>query len=151
MGEIVSIVYKPDHLPPRPTDHYTRVPVESARLVVGQGIEGDRKGGHPTRQLNLMAAEVLDQLGAEGFNVTPGQMGEQIIVRGIALDALPTGSRLRIGASAIIEVTAPRTGCDRFEALQGKAPALAAGRLGVMACVSADGEIRPGDPVEVLA
>jgi MOSC domain-containing protein YiiM len=151
MSEIVSIVYKPGDLPARPEDHYTRVPLESARLIVGHGIEGDRKGGHPTRQLNIMAAESLDQLAAEGFKIAPGEMGEQIIVRGVPVDTLATGDRLRIGPDAIIEVTTPRTGCDRFEALQGHSPAMAAGRLGTMAKVVADGTIRLGDRIEVLA
>lgn len=150
MGEITSIVYKPADLPDKPADHYTRVPLTQARLVAGYGIEGDRKGGHPKRQLNLMCADVLAELAEAGFQVAPGQMGEQIMVRGVDLAALAVGDRLRIGAEAEIEVTDQRTGCDRFETLQGKKRSEAAGQMGVMARVITGGAIQIGDRVQVL-
>ena len=62
MAEIYSLVYKPkDENSP---DHYTRIPLESAHLVVGRGIEGDLNGRNPERQLNIMAYETLTQLSA---------------------------------------------------------------------------------------
>ena len=146
MAEIVSIVYKPEEME-QPAGRYLRVPLEKARLVAGYGIEGDAKGGHPRRQLNIMSADTLAALAAEGFTVEPGCMGEQIIVRGLDVDRLAAGDRLRLGRTATIEVIQPRTGCDRFEAYQGKHPKEAAGRLGVIAAVVASGVIRVGDPV----
>ena len=146
MAEIVSIVYKPAQVE-APAGRYLRVPLQTARLVAGYGIAGDAKGGHHKRQLNIMSADTLAALAAEGFTVEPGRMGEQIVVRGLDVDRLAAGDRLRLGAAAIIEVAGPRTGCDRFEAYQGKSPDEAAGRLGVMARVVADGVIRVGDSV----
>lgn len=150
MAEIVSIVYKPADLPDKPADHFTRVPLSAAQLVAGYGIEGDRKGGHPKRQLNLMCADTLTQLAADGFQVAPGQMGEQITVRGLDLAALAVGDRLRIGPDAEIEITDHRTGCERFEALQGKPRSAAAGQMGVMACVIHSGMIQVGDTIQVV-
>ena len=48
MAELVSIVYKPQGAAPT-EGSYTRLPLQEARLVVGQGIEGDAKGVNVAR------------------------------------------------------------------------------------------------------
>lgn len=148
MAEIYSIVYKPRGAADL-TDRFLRVPLPEARLLAGYGIEGDRKGGHPRRQLNIMAYETVADLRARGYKAGPGELGEQIIVRGLAVDDLPAGTQLRIGDSARVEVVEPRTGCDRFEAIQSKQRTDAARQMGVIARVIADGTIHVGDPVVV--
>src|SRR5690348_12886773 len=149
MGRLVSIVYKPRDA--APTDEgYTRLPLQEARLIVGHGIDGDAKGGHPSRHLNIMAAESIEQLADEGFRAAPGQLGEQLILAGVEVDTLPAGTRLRIGAHACVELAEPRTGCGKFERHQGKGKEEAQGRLGMMATVVAEGVIRVGDPVLCL-
>src|ERR1051326_761302 len=82
MNRLVSIVYKPQEAAATGKD-YLRVPLESAMLVEGYGIEGDAKGGNPTRNVNIMSAPVLEDLSAEGFRTAPGQMGEQLIIEGL--------------------------------------------------------------------
>ena len=149
MSEIYSIVYKPQNLPDQPSEHYTRVPLQTAALIENHGIEGDRKGGNPKRQLNIMTLEVLAELGKEGFTVEPGRMGEQIIVSGLNMNDLVEGDQVQLG-DAVIEVVSYRTGCDRFKALQSKDPTDAKGRLGVMAKVVSGGQISVGDAVKVL-
>lgn len=148
-ARVVSIVYRPKDSG-RPQDRYARVPLERAQLVANFGIEGDRKGGPGDRQLNVMHAEHLAELGAEGFKVAPGEMGEQIIVAGLDPAALVAGARVKL-ADAVIEVVEPRTGCARFEMIQGKPRGDAAGRLGVIARVLEGGPLAVGDPVQVLA
>ncbi len=151
MARIVSIVYRPRHAEtPRPQEHFTRERLERARLVEFQGIDGDAKGGTGDRHLNVMLTEALAQLGHEGFKVGPGELGEQIIIAGLDPAALVQGARLKLGG-AVIEVGIPRTGCARFEMIQGKPKQAAKGRLGVMARVVSGGEIAVGDPVEVLS
>ncbi len=147
-GRIASIVHSPADLEPKPPDHYARVPVEEVTLEAGRGIVGDRKGGTPGRHLNVMARETLEQLGAEGYRAGPGQMGEQIVITGIAIDHLPPGAQLRLGATAVIEVDEARTGCARLRHIQRCTSADVAGRLGVMARVITGGTIRVGDVVE---
>ena len=131
-------------------DHYLRVPLDSAHLVVGYGIEGDRKGGHPRRNLNIMSFETLEALRKEGFSTQPGQMGEQIVIQGLDVGNLVAGDRFLIGDHACVEVVDQRTGCQRFEHIQGHSQHEAAGRMGVMAKVVADGMIAVGDPVKLL-
>lgn len=152
MPEIVSIVYTPgtpDYV--RPEDRYAREPLAEAELVPGRGIRGDRKGRFEERQINLMAAETLAALAGEGFRTGPGQMGEQLVVRGLDVDRLRPGDRLRLGERVVLEVIKRRTGCDRFERIQGQRKAEAAGRLGQMLRVLEGGTIRVGDPVAAVA
>jgi MOSC domain-containing protein YiiM len=150
MSEIYSIVYTPANVERNPQDFYARVSLQEANLTIKRGIEGDLKGRQPDRQLNVMTYETLQQLAAEGFETAPGQMGEQIILKGLDMDALNAGDQVQLGDEARIEVIKPRTGCDRFEHIQGKSPSLVQGKMGMMAKVVAGGIIRVGDPVKVL-
>ena len=151
MAHLVSIVYSPHGGEARPAEHYARVPLERTSLVVDHGIVGDRKGGRGKRQVNVMCAEVIEELSDENFKTAPGEMGEQLVIAGIEPSALTMGTRLKIGESAVIEVSIPRTGCGRFERIQGKLKRQAAGRLGVLATVATGGEIAVGDEVRILA
>ncbi len=149
MGHLAHIVYKPLDTTSA-GDGYLRVPLETAKLVAGHGIEGDAKGGANSRHVNIMSANALAGLADEGFLTQPGQMGEQLIVDGLDVNALPVGSRLRIGEEAVIELTEPRTGCAVFEKHQEKQRQDAAGRLGMMASVVLGGAISVGDGVCVV-
>ena len=137
------------------------------------GVDGDAHAGvtvkhrsrvarDPTqpnlRQVHLVHCELFDELRALGFAIAPGDIGENVTTEGIDLLALPRGCRLRLGASAVVEVTGLRNPCvqlDRFR--QGLMAATldrdAEGRLirkaGVMSVVIAGGEIRPGDPIGI--
>jgi MOSC domain-containing protein YiiM len=149
MSRITSIVYTPKGSRKSSTQ-YIRVPIETANLVAGYGIEGDTKGGSRKRQLNLMSAEMVDQLQQEGYKTAPGQLGEQIVIAGLDVAALTGGERIQIGESACVEIGALREPCERFAGIQGKSAASAEGRVGVMAKVIASGVIRVGDEVKVL-
>jgi MOSC domain-containing protein YiiM len=149
MALVVSIVYRPKKSG-RPQDRYERVPADRVHMEPFKGIVGDQKGGSTKRQLNVMLAETLAELGAEGFQVAPGQMGEQIVVAGLEPSALTEGTQLKLGA-AVIEIGITRTGCARFEMIQGKPRDTAKGRLGSLATVVTGGEVAIGDAVEVLA
>jgi MOSC domain-containing protein YiiM len=149
-AHVVSIVCKPEGEGPEPENRYHRIPLRSAELITGRGIVGDRKGGHPKRNLNIMSFETLEALRKEGFSTLPGEMGEQIVVRGLDVGALAPGDQLRIGTQACVQVVDHRTGCQRFERIQGKSLQQAAGRMGVMAAVVTGGRNDVGDPVELL-
>lgn len=142
-------------------------------LVTGLGVVGDAHSGKtvqhrwlvardPTqpnlRQVHLLHAELHDDLRDAGFTVAAGQMGENVTTRGVALLALPAGTRLGIGDTALVEVTGLRNPCRQLNRLQ---PGLMAAVLdrdehgtvirkaGVMAVVLAGGAVRPGDPIYV--
>lgn len=150
MISVTSIVYKPRGTTSDPQDHYFRIPLDSVNLIAGYGIEGDRKGGNPNRNLNIMSFETLEALGEEGFSTSPGQMGEQLVIQGLDMAKLVQGDRIKLGDRACVEVINQRTGCQRFEHIQGKSPQQAAGRMGVMAKVVTGGRIAVGDSVKLL-
>jgi MOSC domain-containing protein YiiM len=108
------------------------------------------------RQVHLVHSELHDELRARGFAVAAGQMGENVTTRGIDLLALPTGTRLQIGAAALLEITGLRNPCKQLDGLQDGLMAATLDRdtdgelvrkAGVMAIVLSGGEIRPGDPI----
>jgi MOSC domain-containing protein YiiM len=156
------------------TTHTLRKPGHpSIRLVEGVGVEGDAHAGATVkhrsrvrrdatkpnlRQVHLIHAELHDELGERGFVVAAGEMGENVTTRGVDLLGLPTGTRLRLGDDAVVEVTGLRNPCIQLESLQkGLMAAVldcdAEGNLvrkaGVMAVVVAGGEVRPGDPIGI--
>ena len=50
--------------------------------------------------------------------VAAGELGENITTSGIDLLALPTGTRLHLGASAVVEITGLRNPCIQIETFQ---------------------------------
>lgn len=146
MGTVVSIAYTPRAQAGRPHSHYVRIPADAVELVADRGIKGDAKARPGNRQINIMCAEVFEALQAEGFRTAPGEMGEQVVVRGIVPDSLYPSAVVRIG-EATVEVTIPRTGCERFETIQGRPRKSVEGRLGVLVKVLAGGTVRVGDVV----
>jgi MOSC domain-containing protein YiiM len=148
MSRLISIVYKPKRT--KSLERYVRVPLESANIITNYGIEGDTKGGHRKRQLNIMSAEMVEQLRQEGYKTAPGELGEQLVIAGLDVDALKKGERLQLGDSVCVEITGLREPCDRFEAIQGKSAAAVEGRVGVLAKVIEGGTIKVGDEVKVL-
>ncbi len=149
MTQIASIVFKPAGVD-EPDDDYLRVDLDEAMLVAGYGIDGDIKGGNPSRQLNIMSYETLTNLRGRGFYTEPGQMGEQIVIHQLDVDNLPPGSRVQLGDHAVIEVIKQRTGCEKFERLQRHQRTDVAGEMGVMAKIIIGGKIHVGDLVKVL-
>lgn len=145
----------------------------SIRLLAGLGVEGDAHCGalvkhryhvrkDPTRpnlcQVHLLQEELFDELAAKGFDVAPGEMGENITTREIDLLGLPTGARLLLGESAVVEVTGLRNPCVQMNQLRpGLMPAVIERRprgevvrkAGIMGIVIAGGEVVPGDAIRV--
>ena len=110
------------------------------------------------RQVHLIHAELHEELRSAGFNVSAGEMGENIATRGIDLLGLPTGARLRLGEEAVVEITGLRNPCAQLEGIQAGLMAAVLGRdergalvrkAGVMGVVVAGGVVRPGDVVTV--
>ena len=147
-GTVVSLQLCLRHEEPlRPTDRVVAIP--------GAGLEGDVHGtdgrGSP-RQVLLIDTTTLDSLG-----LRPGDLREQVTLDLPRLQALPPGTRLRIG-EATFELTGPCAPCGHIGELLGAEDVEAfreslSGRRGVLArVVEAEGEgrIRVGDPVDVV-
>jgi MOSC domain-containing protein YiiM len=151
MAHISSIVTQPvDVEYGERLDYFIREPVETAVLIAGVGIEGDRKAGRqPSRQLNLLSESWLNHVKSLSYKTKPGEFGEQIILSGLAVEELAAGDRLVFDDGAAIEITKPRTGCSRLEIAQGKSIA-GIGYIGMLAKVITGGPIRVGSAVTIL-
>lgn len=143
-GKLVSIVYSPQ------AGSFNRKTLAQAVLVADYGIERDRKGGHPRRNLNVMDHEVLGRLAGEGYPADPGVLGENLIVQGVQLTEQPSGTLVRIGLDAVIELVALREPCYKLTPLDPRMPDSVIGRVGMMARVVEGGVVRVGDSVAVM-
>jgi MOSC domain-containing protein YiiM len=153
---------------------FSKRTLDSITLVAGLGVDGDVHAGGTVRhrsrvakdphqpnlrQVHLVATETLAALAAQGFDVAPGTIGENITTAGIDLLALPTGSLVRFGPDALVAVTGLRNPCRQLDDL---APGLMAAlidrdrtgqlvrKAGVMGVVVQGGEVVAGAPIAVV-
>ncbi len=163
---VVAVSQSPQH-------RFSKQVQSGIRLLAGYGVEGDAHAGgtvqhrsrvrrDPTspnlRQVHLIAGELHDELRERGFEVRPGDLGENIATRDLDILELPRATRLHVGPSAVIEVTGLRNPCVQLDKFQ---PGLMAAVLdrdvdnrlvrkaGIMAVVITGGEVRPDDTIRV--
>lgn len=129
--------------------------VDRVAVTFACGIAGDYRGamkGQPyKRQVTLFEREDWDRALAEVGRAIPWeQRRANLLVEGVDLPQVP-GTRLRIGADVVLEITRECDPCDRMEVL---APGLRAAltpdwRGGVCSFVVAEGEIAVGDAIRL--
>ncbi|MFJ8752499.1 MOSC domain-containing protein [Streptomyces sp. NPDC102441] len=151
---------------------FTKPNRESVTLLAGLGVEGDIHAGvtvkhrsrvaqDPTqpnlRQVHLIHQELFAELREAGFEVGPGDLGENVTTSGIDLLSLPVGTLLHLGDEAVVEVTGLRNPCLQIDNFQdgllkqvvGRADdGTVVRRAGIMGVVTTGGVVRPGDAVE---
>jgi len=142
-------------------------------LLKGLGVEGDAHMGklvkHRSRvvkdpsqpnlrQIHLIHSELFDELSKKGFNITEGQIGENITTREIELLKLPKNTVLSIGSTSKILVTGLRNPCKQLDSIQkGLMKAVLdkdeKGNLirkaGIMGIVLEGGEVKIGDEISI--
>jgi hypothetical protein len=155
------------------TYSFTKPNRESVRLLAGLGVEGDVHAGvtvkhrfrmerDPSalnlRQVHLIHEELFDELRDAGFAVAAGELGENVTTRGVDLLGLPTGALLRLGDTAVVEITGLRNPCAQIDGFRkgllkqvvGRGPGTGVThRSGVMSVVREGGVVRPGDPIAI--
>lgn len=166
-GTVKALSKSPEHTMQKPNQ-------ASIVLLTGLGVEGDAHMGvtvkhrsrvkqDPTqpnlRQVHLIHTELHEELRAKGFEIAPGQMGENITTSGLNLLELPRHTQLLIGETALVEVTGLRNPCVQLDGIQ---PGLMQAVLdrdeqgnlirkaGIMGIVLQGGEIKIGDTIQVL-
>jgi MOSC domain-containing protein YiiM len=120
-------------------------------LVQGFGLEGDAHGGDWHRQVSLLATESIAKMQAAGLAVGPGDFAENLTTRGLELCTLPIGTRLRVGATALLEISQIGKICHERCAIFYQAGDCVMPREGIFAVVLQGGAVKVGDRVEVLA
>lgn len=152
---------------------FSKFAEDAIALVPGLGVAGDAHAGatvqhrsrvarDPTqpnlRQVHLLQSELFAELIARDFAVWPGDLGENITTLDVDLLALPTGTRLRLGNDAVVELTGLRNPCSQLDRFQRGLMNAVLGRdehgelvrkAGVMAVVISGGEVRAGDAVAI--
>uniref|UniRef100_UPI000AE3098F MOSC domain-containing protein n=1 Tax=Streptomyces sp. NRRL S-325 TaxID=1463899 RepID=UPI000AE3098F len=153
---------------------FTKPNRDSVTLLAGLGVEGDVHAGvtvkhrsrvaqDPTqpnlRQVHLIHQELFAELGQAGFEVSPGDLGENITTAGIDLLGLPVGTLLHLGDEAVVEVTGLRNPCLQIDTFRAGLLKQVVGcaddgtvvrRAGIMSVVRTGGVVRPGDVIKAV-
>lgn len=153
--------------------HFSKTPALAITLIAGEGVLGDGHRGRTVkhrsrvmrdpaapnlRQVHLIARERLHALAEKGFALGAGELGENILTEGLDLDALSRGTRLMLGAEAVVEVTGLRNPCKQIEDFRagllaemiGRSPEGAIIRkAGIMGIVLTGGTVFAGDAIAV--
>ena len=143
-------------------------------MIEGFGVEGDSHAGatiqhlHPMRldptrpnlrQVHLIQAELHDELREHGYDVLPGELGENVTTLRRGPARAPSRTRLRLGDDAVLEVTGLRSPCHQIndfrpgllkEVIYTDADGSVIRKTGVMSIVLTGGTIRPDDPIVVI-
>lgn len=155
------------------THTFSKYSCEKLILLEGLGVEGDAHMGTTVkhrsrvaqnpdqpnlRQVHLIHSELFDELCGKGFDVSPGQIGENITTQGVDLLSLPKNTILKIGPDAAIQVTGLRNPCHQLNGIkQGLLDAVLdrdeennlIRKAGIMAIVLKGGAVNVGDEIVV--
>ena len=166
-GRVVAVCADESH-------NFSKPLRSSIRLLKGLGVKSDAHLGETVkhrsrvrqnpdapnlRQVHLMHTELFDEVRAKGFDVKPGDLGENVTTEGIDLLGLSVGTRLHLGGEAVIEVTGLRNPCHQIDDFQkgllhatlDKSGPHLVRKTGVMSVVLVGGDVRPGDSIRVEA
>lgn len=168
---------------------FSKGPAESITLVAGLGVLGDAHAGtlvqHRSRvrrdpnqpnlrQVHLLHHEVFDEARAMGYELAPGDLGENVLTEDLDLLGLPTGTLLDLGGP-VVRLTGLRNPCAQINdfrtgllkvvlsradgtptdepapstASPASATAHVIRKAGVMAVVERDGTVWPGALITV--
>ncbi len=121
--------------------------------VTSDGLVGDghdhEKHNTPLQAICLIRIEVLDDLRAEGFEVAPGAMGENLTVRGLDVDAMQPGDRLVFSGGIQLEYTKRRKPCYVLDSISEDLKHVVRDRCGGYTRVITTGDVRPGETIEL--
>ena len=127
-----------------------KVQIPQAFLREGYGIEGDAHAGNWHRQVSLLALEKIEAFREKGANVEFGAFGENLIVEGFDLRALPVGTRFKVGDEVLLELTQIGKECHSHCAIYHQVGDCIMPREGVFTVVLHSGTVKTGDPVEMI-
>ena len=115
-----------------------------------KGVAEDAHAGDWHRQVSLLAWESIEKARALGLDVAEGDFAENVTTEGIDLLALPLGTRVRVGG-ALLELSQIGKVCHTKCAIYHLAGDCIFPREGVFFVALEDGEVKPGDSVQVVA
>lgn len=122
--------------------------VEQVHVRPHHGIDGDAHAGNWHRQVSLLSYDKVQAFNERGANVGDGAFGENLVVSGLDFKNLPVGSILKVG-SAVLKMTQIGKECHSHCAIYKRMGECIMPREGVFAEVIEEGDIHPGDVMEV--
>ncbi|MFI6852175.1 MOSC domain-containing protein [Streptomyces sp. NPDC050416] len=144
----------------RPVDGPVRVSAPGPKGVGGSGLAGDavctlEHHGGDDQAVYAMAREDLDAWERElGRTLPDGSFGENLTTQGLDVSGALIGERWRVGPEVVLEVTSGRIPCRTFQGhldeKQWVKRFTQRGAPGAYLRVIEPGEIRAGDPVEIV-
>ncbi|MEV4337802.1 MOSC domain-containing protein [Streptomyces sp. NPDC049590] len=144
----------------RPAEGPVRVAAPGPKGIGAGGLAGDavcdtRHHGGDDQAVYAYAREDLDTWERElGRPLANGCFGENLTTEGLDVSGALVGERWRIGARVVLEVTAGRIPCATFQGHMGERGWIKRftrkGATGAYLRVIEPGEIRSGDPVEIV-
>ncbi|WP_418791852.1 MOSC domain-containing protein [Phosphitispora sp. TUW77] len=80
--------------------------VPEAKLIENYGIENDGHAGDWGRQVTCLNLASVQKINKEHhLKIGPGDFAENVLIEGMDFSALTIGSKIRLGKSAVLEVT----------------------------------------------
>ncbi|WP_055493216.1 MOSC domain-containing protein [Streptomyces sp. TP-A0356] len=144
----------------RPVDGPVRVTAPGPKGTGASGVAGDavcdlRHHGGDDQAVYAVAREDLDGWERELGRALPnGSFGENLTTEGLDVSGARIGERWRIGSELVLEVTSGRIPCRTFQEHLGERGWVRRftrkGAPGAYLRVVVPGEIRAGDPIEVV-
>ncbi|MEU8971010.1 MOSC domain-containing protein [Streptomyces monashensis] len=144
----------------KPADGPVRVTAPGPKGTGASGLAGDavcdlRHHGGDEQAVYAFAREDLDGWERElGRSLANGCFGENLTTRGLDVSGALIGERWRVGAELVLEVTSGRIPCRTFQGHLGERSWVRRftrkAATGAYLRVIEPGEIRSGDPVEIV-
>ncbi|MFD4524835.1 MOSC domain-containing protein [Streptomyces sp. NPDC058470] len=144
----------------QPVPGPVRVEAPGPKGTGGSGLAGDavchrRHHGGEHQAVYAVAREDLDDWERElGRTISAGSFGENLTTQGVDVSGALIGERWRIGPEVVLEVTCGRIPCRTFQEHLGEKGWVKRftqkGAPGAYLRVVEPGEIRSGDPIEVV-
>ena len=143
-GVVVAVCISAGGVPKRSVD---------TAEVTSDGLVGDghdhEKHRRPDRAVLIQDLELIEELAAEGYVVGPGIMGENITVRGVNVQRLAVGDRLRFQEGMVVELASVRKPCYVLDAIHPDLKDAVVGRCGFLCRVVEPGVLSAGQRVIV--
>lgn len=125
--------------------------IEEGTLIENFGFENDAHAGKWHRQVSLLAKESIEKAkGMRTDGLCHGMFAENITTEGTVLYTLPVGTKLKIGDSAVIEVTQIGKECHDGCAIKELVGQCIMPKEGIFGVVLTGGKVKAGDEIKVI-
>ena len=125
--------------------------IPEGNLIEDFGFEGDAHAGKWHRQVSLLAKESIERAqGMRTDGLCHGMFAENITTEGIVLHTLPVGTKLKIGETALIEITQIGKECHDGCAIRELVGQCIMPKEGIFGIVLKGGKVRENDEITII-